>query len=436
MEEGLRKQQEVTGEAPLTDSTKRALLIKMVPDDLGKYLKLNAGRLNSYDKARWEVMSYITNEAPQADIGMQVDSFDETGAEEWTADWPEWPGDDLELGAFGKGGWQLKGKGKSKGKGKGKGKGDKGKGKGGVESEFWGTCFWCQEQGHRAVDCEKKKAWKRQQGGRIGELSHGGGECDVMGALELCPIFEDSEDPWADTDPWLKALPPKDSVDERIRKLKSSLETQTPEPPPGLTPSPAASKGANSQAPGGAPAAPAASESLVDRIKALRNSLENSYEENNHNNRDNDDQENNNNHNNDNFNNKNDHHDQSDGNDKIEGDNHNNNNNNVDHNNVNNKDNHHDQTSGNEQTDHTNHHNNHDNHDQENNNNHNNDNFNNKNNHHDQSDGNDKIEGDNDNNNNDNNNNNNNNVNNEDNHHDQTSGNEQTDHTNHNNHNH
>ena len=89
-EEGLRKQQEVTGEAPLTDSTKRALLINMVPDDLGKYLKLNAGRLNSYDKARWEVMNYITNEAPQADIGMQVDNVDETGAEEWTAEWPEW----------------------------------------------------------------------------------------------------------------------------------------------------------------------------------------------------------------------------------------------------------------------------------------------------------------------------------------------------------
>ena len=94
-EEGLRKQQEVTGEVPLTDSTKRALLINMVPDDLGKYLKLNAGRLNSYDKARWEVMNYITNEAPQANVGMQVDSFDETGAEEWTAEWPEWPGDDL-----------------------------------------------------------------------------------------------------------------------------------------------------------------------------------------------------------------------------------------------------------------------------------------------------------------------------------------------------
>ena len=60
----------------------------MVPDDLGKYLKLNAGRLNSYDKARWEVMNYITNEAPQANVGMQVDSFDETGAEEWTAEWP------------------------------------------------------------------------------------------------------------------------------------------------------------------------------------------------------------------------------------------------------------------------------------------------------------------------------------------------------------
>ena len=46
-EEGLRKQQEVTGEAPLNDATKRALLTKMVPDDLGKHLKLNAGRLNS-----------------------------------------------------------------------------------------------------------------------------------------------------------------------------------------------------------------------------------------------------------------------------------------------------------------------------------------------------------------------------------------------------
>ena len=122
-EDGLRKQQEVTGEVPLNDATKRALLTKMVPDDLGRHLKLNATRLDSYDKLRWEVMNYLTLENPQADVGMQIDHVHEGFGEEWPqAEWPEWQGGEEELGAFGKGG---------KGKGKGKGKlGPKGKGKG------------------------------------------------------------------------------------------------------------------------------------------------------------------------------------------------------------------------------------------------------------------------------------------------------------------
>ena len=152
-----------------------------------------------------------------------------------------------------------------------------------------------------------------------------------MGALELCPIFEDSEDPWADSDPWLKTPPPRDSVDERIRKLKESLKAQTLDSPPGLNgmPSPTASESAKSHrkvvdpsnAPGGAPAA---SKSLADRIKALMTSLENNYEESNHDHR----HEKNNNQNNDNFNNKSNHHYQSSGNDQTDRFYHNNHNNN------------------------------------------------------------------------------------------------------------
>ena len=80
-EDGMRRQQEITGETPLNDATKRALLTNMVPDDLGRHLKLNAGRLDSYDKTRWEVMNYLTLQAPQADVRMHVDHIHEPGAE-------------------------------------------------------------------------------------------------------------------------------------------------------------------------------------------------------------------------------------------------------------------------------------------------------------------------------------------------------------------
>ena len=48
-----------TGDVPLNDANNRALVIKMVPDDLDKHLKLNAGRLDSYDKLRRGVMNYL-----------------------------------------------------------------------------------------------------------------------------------------------------------------------------------------------------------------------------------------------------------------------------------------------------------------------------------------------------------------------------------------
>ena len=52
-EEGIRRQHAITGEDPLTDGTKRAILVKMVPVELATHLQLNAPRLDSYEKKRW-----------------------------------------------------------------------------------------------------------------------------------------------------------------------------------------------------------------------------------------------------------------------------------------------------------------------------------------------------------------------------------------------
>ena len=82
-EEGLRRQQTITGIEPLTDGTKRALLIKMCTSEVARHLQLNARHLDSYEKMRWEVVNYIQLSNPNDPIAMYVDHV---GYENWDRD--------------------------------------------------------------------------------------------------------------------------------------------------------------------------------------------------------------------------------------------------------------------------------------------------------------------------------------------------------------
>lgn len=59
-EEGLRRQQDKTGELPLDDGTKRSILLHMVPAKFSQHLKQNAWALNSYDKMKLDVMNLVS----------------------------------------------------------------------------------------------------------------------------------------------------------------------------------------------------------------------------------------------------------------------------------------------------------------------------------------------------------------------------------------
>ena len=178
-EEGLRRQHAILGESPLTDGTKRAILVKMAPAELATHLQLNAPRLDSYDKMRWEIVNYINLKAPMEPMAMQVDAFDDGDNE------------DYDIDAFG----YTKGKNNEKGKGKGKwgratgGQGGQGKG------EFRGVCFWCGENGHRAAECNKKKEWQSRHGkgkgkgkNQLNEFAADDNEEEETGILEICAI--------------------------------------------------------------------------------------------------------------------------------------------------------------------------------------------------------------------------------------------------------
>ncbi len=75
-EESIRRQHMITGADPITDGTKRALIIKMAPVEIARHLQLNAQRLDSYDKMRWEVVEFLNLTNPQDPIAMLVDSCD------------------------------------------------------------------------------------------------------------------------------------------------------------------------------------------------------------------------------------------------------------------------------------------------------------------------------------------------------------------------
>ncbi len=189
-EERLRRQQEATGEAPLNNAYKRTVVMNMMPDELGNWLKLNAAQFDSYDKMRHQIMYYMNLKVPINPTAMNVD-YVEQDTSEWQHYQPCFE-DEVELDFVSKGG---KSKGKSKGKGDGKGKnGGKAKGKSTV---FPGNCNWCHEYGHKAADCKWKQEWLRQHGKgkskgkgvhQLEEDSMPPAEVAEMGGLELCSL--------------------------------------------------------------------------------------------------------------------------------------------------------------------------------------------------------------------------------------------------------
>lgn len=83
LEEGLRRQQGLIGEAPFNDATECALLSSMVLEDIPR-LKLNARLLGSYDKVRWEFGNFITMTMPHAAASM---TMGEVGHEDHDEQW-------------------------------------------------------------------------------------------------------------------------------------------------------------------------------------------------------------------------------------------------------------------------------------------------------------------------------------------------------------
>lgn len=100
-EEGLRRQQELTGEPPFNDATKRALLTSMVPDDRARH-EIRCFVLTVYDKVRWEVTNNITLASPATAVSMYVDEVThEDGDDDEKREWQKQRGD--KAGGKGKG---------------------------------------------------------------------------------------------------------------------------------------------------------------------------------------------------------------------------------------------------------------------------------------------------------------------------------------------
>ena len=118
------------GNQDLADAQKITILLSMLPESLEDHMELNIARLDTYAKARAEVISYTEQKAAKADA-------DSGGAAP------------MELDAF---------KGNSKGsKGhKGKGKGSKDGGKGNPDKDV--VCHLCGKKGHRKANCWHSKA--------------------------------------------------------------------------------------------------------------------------------------------------------------------------------------------------------------------------------------------------------------------------------------
>ena len=126
-EERVRQYQDRSRES-LSEDVRAGILIEMAPEQLRTHLYLNQSRLESYDKVRAEIFSFL--EAKYA---------------KHTQD------DPMDVGFVGKGDGGGK---SSKGKGS-KGNSIKGEkfGKGSMSSSFQGACFKCGKTGHRSFEC-------------------------------------------------------------------------------------------------------------------------------------------------------------------------------------------------------------------------------------------------------------------------------------------
>ncbi len=210
-EEGMRRQQTITGAEPLTDGTKRALLIKMCPAEMARHLQLNARHLDTYEKMRWEVVNYIQLIHPSDPVAMEVDYF---AQENYENDVDEYEACYIV---------NEKGKGKGKGKYNGDFGGTKGKGKSGGKG-IKGNCWLCGEHGHRAADCPKKggKAGKGKgkAKGNVDNLENAGQEIADTGSIEVIDMFS------LDTDRAESEVNRAKEVDKLLKNVRRSLPKQ------------------------------------------------------------------------------------------------------------------------------------------------------------------------------------------------------------------
>ena len=158
------------GNQDLSDPQKITVLLSMVPESLEDHLEMNIGRLDTYAKARSEVISYTEQKAAKADA-------DSGGAVP------------MELDAF---------KGQPKG-GKSGGKGGRDQAKGNPDKDI--ICHHCGKKGHRKSNCwqaakgtgkaskghgkDSKGHGKDSKGGKAGKAKGGKGKAHVLEGADV-----------------------------------------------------------------------------------------------------------------------------------------------------------------------------------------------------------------------------------------------------------
>lgn len=215
----LRTYEERTKKSALTESSKNAILLEMVPKEVADHLGLNEHVYDTYDKMKTLIRKWVLQNTPQPmEIGqIDGDEFNE---------------DPHDLDAIAQGVKKKFGNPRVGG-------GSQTPGPGAPAGRFPFKCYNCGEQGHKSADCKKpcgncgvaghisrdcpkpKKSKGRGKGSgkndgdkkkNMGSLEEETDENEIedMGGLDidLCPLehADDLVDPWAyGQDPWTLA---------------------------------------------------------------------------------------------------------------------------------------------------------------------------------------------------------------------------------------